>query len=90
MGKPNDETDRRLQVLDDQVAALAKDFGKLRRYAPPIAAKRAWQTRIGFEIAGVAIATTGAWWIYPPAALLLVGAWLLADVLAARRTKKGN
>jgi hypothetical protein len=82
------KTEERVEQIQKQLAALAEEFAKLRLYAPPVAWKRARRIRLTVEIVGVAVAGTGAWWIYPPAALLLVGAWLLGDVLASRRVKK--
>lgn len=78
----------RLDELEKAVAKQADEFAHLRKYAPPVAAKRANWIRITFETTGVAIAAAGAWWIYPPAAPLLVGAWMLGDVLAMRRAKR--
>lgn len=78
----------RLGELEKAVAQQAENLTLLRKYTPPMAAKRARRIRLAFEVAGVAIAAIGAWWIYPPAALLLVGAWMLGDVLAMRRAKK--
>lgn len=75
-----------IEELQSQLTALQNDFGKLRRYAPPVAEKRRRRIRQTYEVAGVVIAATGAWWVYPPAALLLVGAWMLADVIGSRNS----
>jgi hypothetical protein len=74
--------------LQRQIDVNAELLAKLRRYAPPVAEKRRRRVRIAFELLGLAIAGTGAWWIYPPAALLLVGTWLLGDIVVSRRAKK--
>lgn len=76
--------------LQRQVEWLVKELEKLRRHAPKNSQRRGLIIRLGFEWLGVGIAATGAWWIYPPAALLLVGAWMLGDVLAARRIKRSG
>lgn len=81
----------RVSELERTVAQQAADFANLRKYVPPIAAKRARQMKIAFELAGLAIAATGAWLIYTPAAFLVVGVWILGDVLSVRGPKKkGN
>lgn len=77
-----------LEHIKEELATLSREFAKLRKYAPPIAAKQAWRLRLAFEVTGVAIAAVGFWWIYPPAALVLIGAWMLGDVLAMRHAKK--
>lgn len=81
---------RDMAEAKEKTRGLAEEFSRLRKQAPPLAAKRAWRIRLGFEVAGVIIAAIGAWWIYPPAALLLVGAWMLGDVLVMRRAKKAR
>ncbi len=81
---PNEE----LKQLRKEVAALAEELASLRKYAPPIAAKRARQIRLGFEAVGLAFVAVGVWWIYPQAAFVVVGAWMLGDVLAMRHVKK--
>ncbi len=77
----------RLQL---QIDWLVNELERLRPYAPKNSQRRGLIIRLGFEWAGVAILATGAWWIYHPAALLLVGAWMLGDVLAARRIKRSG
>ena len=72
----------------ERLEHLEVELVGLRKYIPPMADKRAWRIRFGFEVAGVAIAAAGAWWIYPPAAPVFVGAWMLGDVLVMRRAKK--
>ena len=79
-----------IERLQKQIAANAELLAALRRFAPPVAAKRARRIRLTIEVVGLTVAATGAWWIYPPMALLLVGAWLLGDVLASRRRKKND
>ena len=89
--EPVDYVEREeFELLRKRVLNNGEVLAKLRKYAPPNALKRARRIRLGIEVAGVVIAATGAWWIYPPVALLLVGAWLLGDVLASRRTKKND
>ena len=81
----------RVSELERVVAKQSADFANLRKYVPPIAARRARHLKIAFEMAGLSIAAIGAWLIYPPAAFLLVGLWILGDVLSVRRTNvKGN
>ena len=79
---------RAIAVLQKQLGDLGGEFAKLRRFAPPVSEKRKRRVRVVYEVAGVAIASTGAWWVYPPAALLLVGAWMLVDVLGWQNQKK--
>ena len=81
--------DERLKVLHDVVAKQAEDLDRLRRFAPPIAERRARLNRLIYEITGLAIVATGAALVYSPAAYIVVGGWMLAEVLAARRRKKG-
>lgn len=87
----NDEATREeLTELQKVVADLVQEFRQLRKFAPPIAVKRERQVRLACEVAGVAIASVGAWWIYPPVSLILIGFWLFSDVIVARRAKKGH
>lgn len=74
-----------IERLEKQIIANAEVLAKLRRFAPPVAVERARQIRLTVECAGLLLAAAGAWWIYRPAALLLVGAWLLGDVIVSRR-----
>lgn len=80
-----DELNDLKKKLETQAAAI----NELRRASPT--AKRGKQAAINVacELAGVLLVSGGLWWIYPPASLLLVGAWLLVDVqiyrLATRR-----
>jgi hypothetical protein len=79
-----------IERLQKQITTNAELLAKLRRFAPPVAVKRARQIRLTVEVVGLLVASAGAWWIYRPAALLLVGTWLLGDVLASRRRVKKN
>ena len=74
--------------LQRQITANAELLSKLRRFAPPVAQQRQRRVRIAFEATGLAIAAFGAWWVFPPAAPILVGGWLLADIVVSRRTEK--
>lgn len=81
----DDQTRIEIDGLKEQIASVEDKLTALSKFAPPIAAKRMWNFRIGYEVTGLGIAAVGAWWIFPASALLLVGIWLLADVIVSRR-----
>lgn len=87
---PANRTEERLRQLEKAVQLQENEFIKLRRHAPSVAVQRERRIRLTYEIAGLAITAAGAWWVYPPAGLLTVGVWLLADVITSRRQKKGK
>lgn len=78
-----------VEHVQDQVSRLADVLSKLRRYAPSVAEKRAKWYRFGYELSGLAVLAAGAWCVYRPAALILVGGWMLAEVVTSRRRKGG-
>ena len=83
---PPDYAERsEIERLREQIHGNTEMIARLSKYVPPVAERRKRQWRVACEFSGAAIAATGAWWIYPPAALLLVGAWLLGDVIVSRR-----
>ena len=81
----NDATKEDIANLRDRITALSQRLDKLQRYAPPVAAERARWSRFICEISGLAIVAAGMYWIYPPTSALVVGGWMLADVIASRR-----
>lgn len=76
--------------LQRQITRLNEMLGRLQKYAPPVAQKRARWFRLGYETAGLTLAAVGAWLVYPPVAWLLVGGWMLAEVIVSRRQRKGR
>ncbi len=79
-----------IKELQRQITRLGDTLLKLRKYAPTVAQKRARWYRLGYEVAGLSLAAAGAWLVYPPAAWLLVGGWMLAEVIVSSRHKKGG
>ncbi len=79
-----------IKELQRQITRLGELIGQLRKYAPTIAQKRARWYRLTYEAAGLVLAAIGAWLVYPPAAWLLVGSWMLAEVIVSSRRRKGG
>jgi len=90
------ETHDNLATKDDiaelqrQVARLSELLAQLRKHAPTVAQKRARWYRLVYETAGLSLAAVGAWLVYPPGAWLLIGGWMLAEVIVSRRQRKGR
>lgn len=72
-------------LLRDKVLTLSERLDKLTRHIPPVAEARARRNRFIYEVSGLAITAAGAWCVYPPASPLLVGGWMLMEVLMSRR-----
>ena len=79
-----------IKELQTQITRLDAALVRLAKYAPPVAQKRARWYRFGYELSGLLLAAIGAWLIYPPAAWLIIGGWMLADVIWIRRQRKGR
>ena len=79
-----------VKELQRQITRLDGLFSRLRKYEPTVAQKRARWFRLGYETAGLILAAIGAWLVYPPVAWLLVGGWMLAEVIVSRRQRKGR
>ena len=75
----------KVERLAAEVRRLDERLLKAERYMPSKAVQFARAVRFWYEAAGVGVAATGAWWVYPPAALLLIGGWMMWDVLALRK-----
>ncbi len=85
------ELNERDAVTRDEFASLQKEvhrlgelIGRLRKYAPGPAETTARRNRFIYEVCGLVIVSSGAAFVYAPAALLLIGGWMLADVIASR------
>ena len=79
----------RFDNLKRRVEWLEQQLEKARRYIPAESERRQATVQFWYEIGGCAVAATGAWWVYPPAALLLVGGLMLGEVIVTRRQKRG-
>ena len=76
--------------LQRQITRLSEIVADLRKYVPTVAKKRARWYRLVYETLGLTLAAVGAWLVYPPAAWLLVGGWMLAEVIVSSRRRKGG
>ena len=77
-----------IKELQRQITRLSEMVVDLRKYVPATAQKRARWYRLLYETLGLIVAAVGAWLVYPPAAWLLVGGWMLAEVIVSSRQKK--
>jgi hypothetical protein len=81
-------TREQFEQLQKEVYRLGELIGRLRKYAPGPAEKTARRNRFIYEVCGLVIVSSGAAFVYPPAALLLIGGWMLADVIVSRNKPK--
>ena len=75
--------------LQRQITRLNEILVKLRKYVPTVAQKRSQWYRLAYETLGLSLAAVGAWFVYPPAAWLLIGSWMLTEVIVSRKRKGG-
>ena len=80
-------TREEFERLERSVARLGELMGRLRKFAPGPSEQRARWTLFILELSGLTIAAVGTAFVYPPGAALLVGGWMLADVIVSRRIK---
>jgi len=81
-------TRQSIENLWNAIRQTNEQVGKLSRAFGPIPERRGAAMEIVYELVGIAVAATGAWLVYPPAAWLLVGAWMLGDVVSKRNRSK--
>lgn len=79
-----------IKELQRQITRLSEIVANLRKYVPTVAQKRARWYRLVYETSGLTLAAVGAWLVYPPAAWLLVGGWMLAEVIVSSKRKRGG
>jgi hypothetical protein len=79
-----------LKTLRARVIHLSERVDQLQRFAPPIAAERARRSRFIYEVIGLTITAIGTAYIYPPAAALVVGGWMLADIVVSRSRSRNH
>ena len=87
----NDELPRQVREEIDgmsrRIERLEGIASKVLRLAPGPSQEKARRNRLIYEIIGLAITSFGAWFVYPPAPALIVGGWMLAEVIASRYNK---
>ena len=72
------------------VASHGEALARLRKYAPPVAEIRARWCILAYEATGLTIMAAGAYFVWAPLAPVLIGGWMLAEVIVSRRKNKGK